>query len=76
MTITKQDVIDNGKELSALGLDDEMILGMTTEEINRYFTAENFTAMFGECDYSDIDLATWAFAARGQKFLLENLDKI
>ena len=74
--MTMADVRNNRVALSTVGLDDEMVLRMTSEEIDQYFTAENFTAMFGECDYSGIELATWAFAARGQKFLLENLDKI
>lgn len=72
--MTKQDVHNNRVELSTVGLDDEMILRMTSEEIDQYFTAENFTAMFGECDVSDSELQTWRMAASGQKFLLENLE--
>lgn len=74
--MTMADVRNNRVALSAVGLDDEMILRMTPAEINAYFTRGNFTAMFGECDMSDIELATWRMAAGGQKFLLENLDKI
>lgn len=74
--MTMADVRNNRVALSTVGLDDEMILRMTPAEINAYFTRENFTAMFGECDLSDIELATWRMAAGGQKFLLENLDKI
>lgn len=72
--MTKQDVHNNRVELSTVGLDDEMILRMTPAEINAYFTRENFTAMFGECDLSDSELGTWRMAAGGQKFLLENLE--
>lgn len=74
--MTMTDVCNNRAELSTVGLDDEMINRMSNEEIVQYFTAENFVAMFGECDLSDIELATWAFAAKGQKFLLANLDKL
>ena len=74
--MTMTDVCNNRAELSTVGLDDEMINRMTNEEIVQYFTADNFVAMFGECDLSDIELATWAFAAKGQKFLLANLDKL
>jgi len=74
--MTLADVEMNRVELSTVGLDDEMINRMTKEEIVQYFTAENFVAMFGECDLSDIELATWAFAAKGQKYLLANLDKL
>jgi len=74
--MTLADVEMNRVKLSTVGLDDEMINRMTKEEIVQYFTAENFVAMFGECDLSDIELATWAFAAKGQKYLLANLDKL
>lgn len=74
--MTMADVRNNRAELSTVGLDDEMILCMTTDEIDAYFSAENFTAMFGECDLSEFELSAWAFAARGQQYLLNNLDKI
>jgi hypothetical protein len=74
MTITRQDIINNAKDLSTVGLESEMIERMSEAEINAYFTPENFAAMFGECDLNGFELATWALAARGQKFLLENLD--
>ena len=76
MTITQQDIANNAKDLSTVGLESEMIERMSNDEINAYFTADNFTSMFGECDLSDIELATWAFAARGQKYLLANIHLI
>lgn len=75
-TMTMADVRNNRVALSTVGLDDEMIIRMTPAEISEYFTRDNFVAMFGECDLSDTELATWRMAAGGQKFLLENLDKI
>lgn len=72
--MTKQDVHNNRVELSTVGLDDEMILRMTGEEIDEYFTHKNFISMFGECDLSDSELGTWRMATHGQKYLLQNLD--
>lgn len=72
--MTIADVRNNRVVLSTVGLDDEMVLRMTSEEIDQYFTEENFTAMFGGCNTSDAEMAEWRMAARGQKFLLQNLD--
>jgi len=74
--MTMTDVRNNRVALSTVGLDDEMIIAMTPAEINAYFTRDNFIALFGECDLSDSELATWRMAAGGQKFLLENLDQL
>lgn len=74
MTIT--DVRNNSVELSTVGLDDEMITRMTADDIDAYFTAENFTAMFGECTMSDDELATLRIAAGWQKYWLRHFSQI
>jgi hypothetical protein len=63
---------NNRKCLSTIGLDDEMILGMSDADIAEYCTRDNFIAMFGECDLTDAELATFTMAIRGQRFLLKD----
>lgn len=61
---------NNRKCLSTIGLDDQMVIGMSDAEIAKYCTRDNFIAMFGECDLSDAELATFEMAIRGQRRLL------
>lgn len=74
--MTKQDVMDCANELSELGLDSEMLLRMDGDQIEQYFSRDNFIHMWGECDFSDVELSLWRTVARGQQHLLQNMDKL